>query len=69
MSKKTSSLLGRIKISLLTSNNAIELLLIGEKKPIFSSSESSIFQKNMSISKEGNFETVKIYFKSLQKKK
>ncbi len=65
MSKIASSLLGRIKIHLSTSKNTFGLLMIGEKKPIFSS-QSNIFQKKMSISKEGNFDNIKIYFKFIQ---
>ncbi len=65
MSKKTSSLFGRIKIYFSTSRNTLVLLMIGEKKTkIFSSHihQSNFFGKNMSISKEGNFQNVKIYF-------
>jgi hypothetical protein len=63
MSKETSSLLGRIKIYFSTSRNTLVLLMIGEKKPKFSHrNQSNFFGKNMSISKEGNFQNVKNYF-------
>jgi hypothetical protein len=49
MTKKTSSVLGRIKIDFATSNKCIELLMIGKKRPIFFSLSQTSFLKDVEI--------------------